>query len=350
MTPDLQILLKQLIAFNGLVFGLALAARALSGRRLNPAIPAMIVTMSVLMILNLLHDRLGNTPLTEMRFVAPLLVGPIFLWHATGEVQRPSPLFPLSPGPLAAHLAPAAVLALLAAVGQAPYAALQILIPLHIAGYLVAAGLVARRGRAGPWTWALLGLGATAILLNIISILLGAVSGGRAVEALLFAVLLATVCALIILGFSAPAEVLRAAVESVRGKRAEDPDPEALRAIMARIEALLEAETPHLDPGFRLERMARRLGEPERRVSRAINHCRGLSAPDFLNLRRVEAVQRRLADPRETASLLEIALDCGFNSKATFNRAFARHAGRTPSQVRAEGRTEILPATSHFTI
>lgn len=350
MTPDLQILIKQLIAFNGLVFGLALAARGLSGKRLNPAIPAMIVALSVLMILNLLHDRLGNTPLTEMRFVAPLLVGPIFLWHARRDVAGPDPARPLRPGLLAAHLAPAALMALLAATGQAPYQALQILIPLHIGGYLVAAALVAWRGGAGRWTWALLGLGATAILLNIISILLGAVSGGRAVEALLFAVLLATVCALIILGFSTPAEMLRAAVESVRGKPADDPDPETLRAIMGRIDALLEAEAPHLDPGFRLERLARRLGEPERRVSRAINHCRRLSAPDYLNLKRVEAVQRRLADPDETATLLEIAFDCGFNSKATFNRAFTRHAGRTPSQVRAEGRTEIPAAASHFTI
>jgi AraC-like DNA-binding protein len=30
---------------------------------------------------------------------------------------------------------------------------------------------------------------------------------------------------------------------------------------------------------------------------------------------------------------LSLALDCGFNSKSTFNRAFRKYAGKSPGQM-----------------
>lgn len=41
-----------------------------------------------------------------------------------------------------------------------------------------------------------------------------------------------------------------------------------------------------------------------------------------------------LRDPANQDSVLQILLDCGFNSKSTFNTAFKKQVGRTPLEYR----------------
>lgn len=54
---------------------------------------------------------------------------------------------------------------------------------------------------------------------------------------------------------------------------------------------------------------------------------------DFVNANRVEAVKKRI-DKGEARhlTLLALALDCGFNSKSTFNRVFRKSTGLNPSE------------------
>lgn len=334
MSSDLASTLGLLIAFNGLAFGTVLAVLAIRGRAINPAIPGMAFCLSALMILNLLHGQQGNTRLTELRFVAPLLIGPTFLLFVVRDGGRPLP----GPRWLMLHATPAALMAIAVVARSAPDRLLPLIILTHIGAYIAYAAVAAARYGAGPWSHLLTALGAAAVALNIVSLAAERWSAGlgELSEGLLFAVLLAMVCALIVAGLSGPAKFIRETVDRLHdGERTRLDDAEVGRLI-TRIESLLAEERPHLDPGFRLTDLARRLREPERRVSQAINQAFDLTVPDFLNRQRVMAVQGRLADPAEAASLLEIAFDCGFNSKATFNRAFARHTGSTPSRARAE--------------
>jgi AraC-like DNA-binding protein len=46
-----------------------------------------------------------------------------------------------------------------------------------------------------------------------------------------------------------------------------------------------------------------------------------------------------MTGPGAGDKLITVALDCGFNSLATFNRVFKELAGRTPSEYRKD-RTE----------
>ena len=47
---------------------------------------------------------------------------------------------------------------------------------------------------------------------------------------------------------------------------------------------------------------------------------------------RVEEVKRRLTTPKfSNYKIVAIAYDCGFNSKASFNRIFKNETGVTPS-------------------
>lgn len=93
----------------------------------------------------------------------------------------------------------------------------------------------------------------------------------------------------------------------------------------------------HLEPELTLAGLAARLGTNTGYLSRAINEGLGVNFSTFVNDLRCEAVAERLtagaAEP-----LLTLALDAGFSSKASFNRAFRARFGRTPQEKRAEAR------------
>lgn len=56
---------------------------------------------------------------------------------------------------------------------------------------------------------------------------------------------------------------------------------------------------------------------------------------DFVNHFRIESFKKRIQDPsNEKLTLLAIAYDCGFNSKATFNRVFKKHTSLTPKEYK----------------
>ncbi len=130
----------------------------------------------------------------------------------------------------------------------------------------------------------------------------------------------------------------------------EDSSPVAARA-EARVDyaavaagwmATIEAGEWWRDETLTRERLAERLGTSPRTLSRALNEGRSQSFHDFINGLRVQAVQRELADPASNRDLLQVALDAGFSSKASFNRVFKAGTGMTPSRYREMARSERL--------
>ncbi len=103
----------------------------------------------------------------------------------------------------------------------------------------------------------------------------------------------------------------------------------------------IEAEQWWREEGLSLAEVARRLGTSERSLSRSLSEGAGRNFNTYINGLRIEAVKRGLVADRRT-DLLSLALDCGFNSKASFNRAFLRHTGMTPSRWRADS-SQIPP-------
>jgi AraC-like DNA-binding protein len=99
-----------------------------------------------------------------------------------------------------------------------------------------------------------------------------------------------------------------------------------------RIEALMREERLFENPELSLSGMASRLKLPAAQLSRIINQGFGCNFNDFVNGYRVAAVKELLAaGEQQQQTLLGIAYDCGFNSKATFNRAFRKATGQNPS-------------------
>lgn len=103
--------------------------------------------------------------------------------------------------------------------------------------------------------------------------------------------------------------------------------------IAAELRDAVTAEAWFREARLSLGQVADRTGLGEFYVSRAVNLGAGVNFNTFINQIRIQAVKRELAAGAE--DVLAAALDCGFNSKATFNRVFRELTGETPSAYRA---------------
>lgn len=107
---------------------------------------------------------------------------------------------------------------------------------------------------------------------------------------------------------------------------------DVLKAIYFSLLKYIDSNQPYLDPGLNIFKLAEELNVPRHHLSQAINTQSGKSFYDFINAYRVEEVKRRLKDPEFINFTIQgIAIDSGFNSKATFNSAFNKFVGMTPS-------------------
>lgn len=110
----------------------------------------------------------------------------------------------------------------------------------------------------------------------------------------------------------------------------ENPSPE-IEVWKTKIEAFIKEETLYQNPELTLTDLAKKLQTNASIISKAINQGFGLNFNDFINNYRIEAVKQCFENgEHKKSTLLGIAFDCGFNSKATFNRAFKKNTGLSP--------------------
>lgn len=105
--------------------------------------------------------------------------------------------------------------------------------------------------------------------------------------------------------------------------------------LAGRLQQALETDRAFLESDLSLAQLSERIGAPAYLVSEVISRHYQASFFDTVNRLRVEEVKRRLTDPAHAhLSILGVAMDCGFNTKSSFNAAFKKHTGRTPSEFR----------------
>lgn len=98
---------------------------------------------------------------------------------------------------------------------------------------------------------------------------------------------------------------------------------------------LMDEQKPYLNSELTLSQLAALVGISSHNLSEVINSLRGKNFYDFINAYRIEQTKRDLIDPsKQHLKILSIALDAGFNSKATFNTLFKEQTGVTPSEFR----------------
>ena len=101
-------------------------------------------------------------------------------------------------------------------------------------------------------------------------------------------------------------------------------------AIAEKLKALMERDRLFLQPDLNLNELAQHLQVSAPQVSAAINQVFQQNFNDYVNSLRIEEFIRLYEKNSEKYTLLSLAYDSGFNSKATFNRAFKKIKGSAP--------------------
>jgi AraC-like DNA-binding protein len=98
----------------------------------------------------------------------------------------------------------------------------------------------------------------------------------------------------------------------------------------------METKKPFLNPEISLFDLAKLLKVLPNHLSQVINVKTDQNFFDYINFYRVNKVKEYILNGRLGGhNLLGLAIDSGFNSKASFNRAFKRHTGLTPSEFKS---------------
>lgn len=98
----------------------------------------------------------------------------------------------------------------------------------------------------------------------------------------------------------------------------------------------IERNLYYQDPDLTLRSLAEILNLNPNELSRIINTALKKSFNDFINEYRIREVTRKMQDPTyDRMTLFGIALDAGFNSKSTFNRAFRQMTGKSPAEYKS---------------
>ncbi len=110
--------------------------------------------------------------------------------------------------------------------------------------------------------------------------------------------------------------------------RIEKSDFEMLQDIM-------KMQKPFLNSQLSINDLSKHSNITVAKLSRLINHFGKQNFHDFVNWYRVEEVKTKIASGKhDHLSILGIALESGFNSKASFHRIFKKMTGITPSSYK----------------
>lgn len=102
-----------------------------------------------------------------------------------------------------------------------------------------------------------------------------------------------------------------------------------------RLLALMSSEKPFLEPQVSLSDLSEKLSVSAKQLSQVINQSFNKSFFDFINSYRIREAQQILRESKdEKMTVLEVMFEVGFNSKSSFNTAFKKETGQTPTEFR----------------
>lgn len=108
--------------------------------------------------------------------------------------------------------------------------------------------------------------------------------------------------------------------------------PELAQALIDEAQSLMDQEQLYLDSKLSLANLAERLKVSTNYLSQAINQCTAQNFFDFVNSYRIAHSMKLLG--QQEKSVIDVAMDSGFNSKSAFYAAFKKHQNMTPGQYR----------------
>jgi AraC-like DNA-binding protein len=109
-------------------------------------------------------------------------------------------------------------------------------------------------------------------------------------------------------------------------------DENAVSLIYKELVAIMDEKKPYVNPDLKLSELANMLNVHPNNLSQVINSVTNKSFYDLINERRIQEFLHLVTLPENKKyTLLTLAFECGFNSKASFNRNFKKIVGKSPS-------------------
>ncbi|MGF1923861.1 MAG: helix-turn-helix domain-containing protein [Bacteroidia bacterium] len=106
-------------------------------------------------------------------------------------------------------------------------------------------------------------------------------------------------------------------------------------ATLLALKKYMADEKPFLNASLTIQEVSKAIKVPMRELSVLINHHLDQHFYDFVNNYRIAYAMDMLKDPsKDKVTILEILYEAGFNSKSSFNTAFKKHTGYTPTEYR----------------
>jgi AraC-like DNA-binding protein len=144
--------------------------------------------------------------------------------------------------------------------------------------------------------------------------------------------LVLTIYWLVIRGYPMAKQISLRPISSIM-RAVDDTEAEVL---LTRLAAAVQNHKLFLDPELSLSKLSGQTGIPAKIISAVLNQHHQQSFNDFINRYRLEEVKERLSDrANRHLTISGIALECGFNSQATFQRVWKSGMEVTPKQFLA---------------
>ena len=114
-----------------------------------------------------------------------------------------------------------------------------------------------------------------------------------------------------------------------------DAKQQQLEHLAERLNKLMQKEHLYRNPTLTINELAEQLGVKGYLLSLCLKQIFQQKFSDYINGLRVKEVQHLLKDPKKAHyTLLSLAMEAGFNSKSSFNRAVKKHLGILPSAMK----------------
>jgi len=113
---------------------------------------------------------------------------------------------------------------------------------------------------------------------------------------------------------------------------------EQAQQIINTLEKVMQKEKYFLDSNLTVEKLAKIICSPQQYLSQAINQYRGMNFYELIANYRINYAKELLLNEPDK-SVIEVAMDAGFNAKSTFNQTFKKVTGLTPSAFKESQRS-----------
>ena len=121
-------------------------------------------------------------------------------------------------------------------------------------------------------------------------------------------------------------------------KNTINPDElKRLKVISQKLQLAMEEDKVYKDQELSVHSLAEKLGIKPYLISRSLSEIENKRFNDYVNAYRVKEVQMLLQDETNSKyTLLSLAMEAGFNSKSSFNRAIKKQLGISPSELKSK--------------